>query len=248
MAGFDYSAGRSNNMVAAESRGMITIGRWAKRHGVSAAAAVAVIRPHEAHHTGTGRRGTSRLTPVVDSATEPTAAQLSAMVEHDRLSAQSRTIGGCRVRWLSWPTSRTARRLPSDHLELRGVDVVIDGHGRVERWERQSGVVIVGPDGAVVFENIDGRYDDLAAIVRRLTAPAAPAVAPASRPVPAAPAAPARESRPLTEAERASLAALDLAALAPLSRKARKATLYAAGLPNRAEALDALAELIAAAK
>lgn len=84
MAGFDYAAGRSNNMVAAESRGMVTIGRWARRHGVSARAATEVMQPTEAHHTGTGRRGRSRLTPVIDSATEPTEEQLAAMQAWDR--------------------------------------------------------------------------------------------------------------------------------------------------------------------
>lgn len=84
MAGFDYSAGRSNNMIAAEERGMITIGRWAKAHGVSARAATEVMNPTEAHHTGTGRRGTSRLTPVIAGDMVPSAEQLAAMQAWDR--------------------------------------------------------------------------------------------------------------------------------------------------------------------
>ena len=83
MAGFNYELGRSNNMVTAESRGMITIGRWAKKHGCSAAAAVAVMWPSEAHHTGTGRRGKSRLTAVIDRELVPTAEQLEAMRAFD---------------------------------------------------------------------------------------------------------------------------------------------------------------------
>lgn len=98
MAGFDFEAGRSNNMVAAEDRGMITIGRWAKRHGVSAAAAVEVMHPTEAHHTGTGRRGTSRLTPVIDSAAEPTAEQLAAMLAWDR--GDRPTVRGWHTVWV----------------------------------------------------------------------------------------------------------------------------------------------------
>lgn len=79
MAGFDYDTGRSNNMMTAEATGKTTIGRWAKRHGVSARAATEIMRPIEAHHTGTGRRGKSRLTPVIASETEPTTEQLAAM-------------------------------------------------------------------------------------------------------------------------------------------------------------------------
>ena len=84
MAGFNFAAGRSNNMVAAEAAGKVTIGRWARRYGVSAAAAVAVMQPSEAHHTGTGRRGRSRLTPVIAGDCEPTAEQVAAMKEFDR--------------------------------------------------------------------------------------------------------------------------------------------------------------------
>jgi hypothetical protein len=97
MAGFDYAAGRSNNMVEAESRGMVTIGRWARRFKVSAAAAVAVMRPTEAHHTGTGRRGKSRLTPVIDAATEPTAEQLAAMRAFD--AGDRPQVSGVYLKW-----------------------------------------------------------------------------------------------------------------------------------------------------
>ncbi|MFQ5591319.1 MAG: hypothetical protein ACE5HE_09170 [Phycisphaerae bacterium] len=79
MAGFNHERGRSNNMVDAEARGMVTVGRWARRHGVSARAAVEVMRPDEAHHTGTGRRGKSRLTHVLPRELEPSAGQLEAM-------------------------------------------------------------------------------------------------------------------------------------------------------------------------
>jgi len=84
MAGFDHQLGRSNNMVLAEAAGKVTIGRWAKRHKVSARAAVEVMRPGEAHHTGTGHRGKSRLTPVIDSTVEPTSEQVTAMQAWDR--------------------------------------------------------------------------------------------------------------------------------------------------------------------
>ena len=98
MAGYNYQAGRSNNMVDAEARGMITIGRWAKRHGVSARAAVEVMQPSEAHHTGTGRRGKSRLTAVIEVACEPTAAQLIEMRSWDR--GQRPTVRGWYIKWL----------------------------------------------------------------------------------------------------------------------------------------------------
>lgn len=97
MAGFDYSRGRSNNMVAAEDRGMLTIGRWAKRYGVSARAATEVMQPCEAHHTGTGRRGKSRLTPVIERDREPTAEELAAMRVWD--SGQRPVVCGWFTKW-----------------------------------------------------------------------------------------------------------------------------------------------------
>lgn len=97
MAGFDYSAGRSNNMVAAEERGMITLGRWAKRHGVSAAAAKHVMHPSEAHHTGTGRRGKSRLTYVLPAALEPSESELASMRAWDVQAREQRAADAERV-------------------------------------------------------------------------------------------------------------------------------------------------------
>jgi hypothetical protein len=76
---------------------MITIGRWAKRHGVSAGAAVEVMRPSEAHHTGTGRRGKSRLTPVIARDTEPTPEQLAALQAWDR--GERPTVRGWYTAW-----------------------------------------------------------------------------------------------------------------------------------------------------
>lgn len=97
MACFNYELGRSNNMVAAEERGMVTLGRWAKRHGVSARAAQEVMRPTEAHHTGTGRRGKSRLTYVIAGDLEPTAEQLAAMREWD--AGQRPVVQGWHTVW-----------------------------------------------------------------------------------------------------------------------------------------------------
>jgi hypothetical protein len=97
MAGFNFSAGRSNNMLAAEAAGMVTIGRWAKRHGVSAKAAESVMRPTEAHHTGTGRRGSTRLTYVIEGSKEPTPEQLEAMRAFD--AGARPQIKGAYLRW-----------------------------------------------------------------------------------------------------------------------------------------------------
>ena len=84
MSGFNFEVGRSNNMLDAEERGMLTAGRWGRLHGgFSATAVVAVMRPSEAHHTGTGRRGKSRLTPVLDGDVGPTAEQTVAMRAFD---------------------------------------------------------------------------------------------------------------------------------------------------------------------
>ena len=182
MAGFDYEAGRSNNMVAAEGRGMVTIGRWAKRFGVSAAAAVNVMRPAEAHHTGTGRRGKSRLTPVIDGDTEPTAVQVAAMKALDAAAkhlkeAPPTIIRDCVVRYITWPTSRWARRIPTEQVEaVQSVELHADGtiecvdpYGhRTVNWQRLSGLVIA-KDGQVVAErNVNADYDDAAAIAARI--------------------------------------------------------------------------------
>jgi len=98
MSGFNFALGRSNNMVVAEDRGMMTIGRWGKRHGVSARAAVEVMHPAEAHHTGTGRRGKSRLTPVIASDCEPSAEQLAAMRAWD--AGERPAVRGWYIKWL----------------------------------------------------------------------------------------------------------------------------------------------------
>jgi len=108
MAGFDYSLGRSNNMVAAEEEGKITIGRWAKRHGVSARAATEIMQPYEAHHTGTGRRGKTRLTPVMPASLEPTAEQLAAMKAWD--AGERPAIRGWYIVWKKQYTGRYGRR------------------------------------------------------------------------------------------------------------------------------------------
>lgn len=97
MAGFNYEAGRSNNMVAAEAAGKVVISRWARKYKVSAAAAVAVMQPAEAHHTGTGRRGKSRLTPVIDANAVPTDAQLAAMLAWD--AGDRPVVQGWYVAW-----------------------------------------------------------------------------------------------------------------------------------------------------
>jgi hypothetical protein len=98
MAGFNHDLGRSNNMLAAEERGQVTVGRWAKKYGVTARAAVEVMNPSEAHHTGTGRRGKSRLTPVINESTVPTAEQLEAMKAWDR--GERPTVRGWYVAWV----------------------------------------------------------------------------------------------------------------------------------------------------
>lgn len=97
MAGFNFELGRSNNMVTAEERGMVTLGRWGRRHGVSARAVQEVMRPTEAHHTGTGRRGKSRLTYVIAAATTPTAEQLAAMRAWD--AGQRPVVQGWHTTW-----------------------------------------------------------------------------------------------------------------------------------------------------
>ena len=97
MAGFDYAAGRSNNMIAAESRGMVTVGRWGRKYKVSARAVMEVMRPAEAHHTGTGWQGRSKLTYVIEADLVPSAEQLAAMRAWD--SGQRPTVQGWYVEW-----------------------------------------------------------------------------------------------------------------------------------------------------
>lgn len=98
MAGFNFEKGRSNNMVEAEeSRGKITIGRWAKKINVSARAAIAVMQPTEAHHTGTGRRGKSQLTSVIDADLVPTTDQVAAMRAWD--AGEWPAVRGWFVHW-----------------------------------------------------------------------------------------------------------------------------------------------------
>ena len=184
MAGFNYECGRSNNMVAAESRGLITIGRWAKRHGVSAAAAVAVMNPNEAHHTGTGRFGKSRLTPVIDADATPTNEQLAEMKAFDAKAAADKAAAptiyaDCVCRYLTFPTSRCAKsRRPTEHVEkVAAVELFAAGEvacvetsgRRTIGWHKLAGLV-VAVDGKLIYHhNVNLAYDDVDAIVARIS-------------------------------------------------------------------------------
>jgi len=97
VGGYDYGEGRSRRMIQAEVEGKITIGRWAKRHGVSVRAAVEVMALTEAHHTGTGRRGRTRLTYVIEADAEPTTEQLEAMQAWNR--GDRPTVRGWHIKW-----------------------------------------------------------------------------------------------------------------------------------------------------
>ncbi|MFA5266290.1 MAG: hypothetical protein WC378_20900 [Opitutaceae bacterium] len=161
-------------MVSAEAAGKITIGRWAKRFGVSAAAAVEVMSPTEAHHTGTGWRGKSRLTPVIDSDSTPTDAQVAAMKAFDESakaakSAPPRIVENCVVRYVTWPTTRYARRKPTEHVEaVAAVELFATGAiacvaksgKRTTHWHKLSGLVIA-KDGKIVGHcNVNRAYDE----------------------------------------------------------------------------------------
>lgn len=130
MAGFNYELGRSNNMVAAEERGMITLGRWGRRYGVSARAVQEVMRPTEAHHTGTGRRGKSRLTYVIEAATTPTAEQLAAMRAWD--AGQRPVVQGWFTSWRKDYSGPYGRRRNVPVLAVYRGDVASAPKGLVE--------------------------------------------------------------------------------------------------------------------
>lgn len=193
MAGFNHTAGRSNNMVAAEERGMEVVSTWGKRHGVSAAAALAVMRPSEAHHTGTGRRGKSRLTYVL-SGTEPTTEQLEAMREHDRAAKAAKSappivVHDCALRFvvfghLTGNYGRIIRRNCVPQEEIRAcAEVHIFATGEVAAvmadgaqyggYQKKSGLIIA-KDGMVIFAaNVNDKYDDAKAIAARIAPRAA---------------------------------------------------------------------------
>lgn len=198
MAGFNYSLGCSNNMLAARERGMVNVGTWGRRWGVSAAAVIEVMRPAEAHHTGTGRRGRSRLTYVIAGATEPTADQLAAMRGFDaemrlakHVAKEARKMGSfsqpvrvardCVARYLTWPTTRGARRIPREVVEpLAELRFFTDGSivgvepptGRLTTgWERLSGLVVARA-GQVIFTNrLNEEFDCAEEIARRIAPP-----------------------------------------------------------------------------
>ena len=104
MAGFNFAAGASNNMIDARERGMVNVGDWARRHGCSAAAAVDVMAPTEAHHTGTGHRGKSRLTPVIAGDLEPTPEQIAAMKKFDA-DRKAGALPQTRGLYMAWGTA-----------------------------------------------------------------------------------------------------------------------------------------------
>ncbi len=182
MAGFSFSAGCSNNMLAARERGMVNASTWGRRHGVSAAAVVEVMRPGEAHHTGTGRRGRSRLTPVLPDDLEPTGEQLAAMRAFDAAAraakaAPPRVERACVARYLRWPKSPRARRVPAEVVQpLAEIRLFADGRmeaveadGRVTtHWERLGGLVVARDGQVVVTANLNSVYDDAETIAARI--------------------------------------------------------------------------------
>ena len=183
MAGFNYSLGRSNNMVSAESRGMITIGRWAKKIKVSAAAARYVMQPREAHHTGTGHTGKSRLTSVIDEATNPTDEQLREMRAFDasasvEKSAAPLQLESCVARYVEWPGRAAKRRFPTEMIaRLDQLLIYADGRimakrsdrdGLTTSWEKKSGLVIAQNGRVCITKNLNDRFDDAIAIAQRI--------------------------------------------------------------------------------
>jgi len=182
MAGFDFSSGCSNNMLAARDRGMVNAGIWGKRYRVSAAAVMAVMEPTEAHHTGTGHRGRSRLTPVLPGDLEPTAEQVAAMREFDRAAREAKAapvtiLTGCTVRYLQfhrYARTRAGRR-PDEVIDR---DRTVELRGGAPQLKMLPGLVLVGPDGQVLVENVNSRFESATEIAARI-APRANSAGPA---------------------------------------------------------------------
>jgi len=244
MAGFDYAAGRSNNMVEAEARGMVTIGRWAKRHGISARAAKAIMRPSEAHHTGTGFRGRSRLTPVIDADTEPSADELAEMraydpeqIERDRRAAEAakplilNSYGNVDVRG-GCENGVIVINLPAPAAALRAAGIVFGE--ALTGFTKSRGRYTPDFSGWVLEKDWEIK---LAACPPYVAS--APTPLPGPQPVDGSITSPSpRQAHPLTMEEKGVLVAADLEPLRSLARRERKSFLYAARLPNRAAALD----------
>jgi hypothetical protein len=196
MAGFNFLAGRSNNMVLAESQGKITIGRWGKRYKVSAAAVMRIMCPTEAHHTGTGYRGKSRLTYVIHGETVPTEEQLERMRKFDadrraakaylaeRLAPSQDTkaeqhFENCVARFKVFPSFPSRDRRPFEKfVRLETVKIHCDGKivakelgyaAATPGWHRRSGLMIMDAAGEIVAErNIFIEYDDAVEIAASL--------------------------------------------------------------------------------
>lgn len=175
MAGFNYEAGKSNNMVSAEARGMLTLGRWAKKFGVKATAAAvkAVMQPTEAHHTGTGRVGKSRLSFVLDSAVGPNAEQIARMIDFD--AAEPQVFLNCICREtvfgnLSGAYGRIIRRkcVPSEKISRRTVAML-----RGKPTFKACSLLIIDESGEIIFDGLNREYDDFDTTVARMKAFAA---------------------------------------------------------------------------
>lgn len=177
MVGFNYERGRSNNMVDAESRGMMTVGRWANRYGVSARAVIVIMHPTEAHHTGAGHVGRSQLTPVLHYTHTPTNAELVAMRDFDRTPLIDHL--DCTARWLHWTTQRyrnrgrtCRRRVPHPVVSL-GTTVRVDCQGGIQSINgkpayRLAGVVILSSTGELIAHSRVSPYENLSEITADL--------------------------------------------------------------------------------
>lgn len=179
MAGFDYSQGKSNNALAAEAGGKITLGRWAKRYGVTAAAAKAVMNVYEYHHTGTGRRGKSRETYYIASTWQASPEQIAEMKAWDRTARLAKAgIGAidhndCVVRWIEW-NGRYGRRWTANEQIERGrcVRVLADGVIEIGGFKgdarKLSGLVVAKEGKVIVESNVNPTYGSAAEIAERI--------------------------------------------------------------------------------
>lgn len=151
---------------------MLTLGRWARRHKLraSAAAVLAVMQPTEAHHTGTGRVGKSRISYVLPASQAPTQEQREAMLAHD--AEQPVVYENCTVRRtifsdLTGNYGRIIRRncVPSEKITRATVTI---HHGEVVGYERAASLLILAADGSVLVDRLNEKYDDRSAVLARM--------------------------------------------------------------------------------
>jgi hypothetical protein len=134
---------------------------------------------YEYHHTGTGRRGTTRETYYIDSDVNPTPEQVAKMKAWDHAAKMAKsgvgavTHSGCVVRFIRWGGRYGKRWTPEERIFRDQIvtirtdgAVVIDGIRGDAR--KLSGLVVAAQGRVVAESHVNNQYGTAHEIAERI--------------------------------------------------------------------------------